>query len=30
VDFAMVEAEKIIGGRESDKAAGMEKSYALA
>ena len=26
----MVEAEKVIGGRESDKAAGMEKSYALA
>lgn len=26
----MVEAEKVIGGRESDKAACLEKSYALA
>ena len=26
----MVEAEKVVGGGESDHAAGMEKSYALA
>jgi hypothetical protein len=30
VDFVMVEAEKVIGGRESDQAACLEKSYALA
>ena len=26
----MFEAEKVVGGRESDKASGMEQSYTLA
>jgi hypothetical protein len=30
LDFAVVQAEKVVRGRESDKAAGVEKSYALA
>jgi hypothetical protein len=30
VDFVMVEAQKVVGGGESDQAASMEKSYASA